>query len=181
MALLAGCVMVLSGGAASAATPSGCWFYSVYNYRWSWQTQNCYVGPGYLNDGNYARLPQWLSYYASNRACSLGIIDGNFGTNSINATKCYQNLRGLTPDGVVGGNTWSRYANDSIVTQCVGSPQSCVYRVGPSGSFGFVIRYSLSETEKDNRLLCTQSATFSFKPFVDKGSTGRSPIGCPGY
>ena len=41
-----------------------------------------------------------------------GNIDGIFGNNTKNAVIRYQRARGLTPDGIVGCNTWRRLVAD---------------------------------------------------------------------
>ena len=40
----------------------------------------------------------------------VGAIDGIFGIGTENAVKTFQSSRGLTPDGIIGQNTWRALA-----------------------------------------------------------------------
>ena len=43
-------------------------------------------------------------------------LDGIFGTQTENAVRAYQQSRGLTPDGIVGCNTWRSLGEDVVGT-----------------------------------------------------------------
>jgi len=48
---------------------------------------------------------------------------GNFGPKTEDAVKAWQTKNGLTADGVVGPNTWSKIMGESISTQVTPTPQ----------------------------------------------------------
>ena len=48
---------------------------------------------------------------------------GNFGPKTEDAVKAWQTKNGLTADGVVGPNTWSKIMGESILTQVTPAPQ----------------------------------------------------------
>jgi len=48
---------------------------------------------------------------------------GNFGPKTEDAVKAWQTKNGLTADGVVGPNTWSKIMGESISTQVISTPQ----------------------------------------------------------
>ncbi|MBU5427876.1 LysM peptidoglycan-binding domain-containing protein [Tissierella pigra] len=61
-----------------------------------------------------------------------GAIDGIFGPNTHSAVVAFQRSRGLTPDGIVGINTWT-----ALGVNCSGGPTPghC-----PAGTFAYTIR-----------------------------------------
>lgn len=60
--------------------------------------------------GNDVRLVQfWLRMAAENYSgLSTVTVDGNFGSGTASAVRAFQNLFGLTADGVVGAATWAK-------------------------------------------------------------------------
>ena len=56
---------------------------------------------------------------------------GNFGPKTEDAVKAWQTKNGLTADGVVGPNTWSKIMGESISTQVTPTPQPAVSTPAP--------------------------------------------------
>ena len=75
--------------------------------------------PGVLREGstgNSVRILQYMLALLAQFSSSLLplTVDGTFGSRTTQAVRQYQSLVGLTPDGVVGRNTWaSLYRNAS--------------------------------------------------------------------
>ena len=57
------------------------------------------------SQGTQVKILQWL---LNENGHNAGTVDGIFGSNTMNAVKAFQNAAGLTADGVVGKNTWSK-------------------------------------------------------------------------
>lgn len=55
--------------------------------------------------GTQVKVLQWL---LSLNGYNAGTVDGIFGANTLKAVKAYQTAKGLTADGIVGKNTWSK-------------------------------------------------------------------------
>jgi peptidoglycan hydrolase-like protein with peptidoglycan-binding domain len=177
-------VIALSQSPAIARTtyPSGCFSNLQYNYKGWWPSTNCWMGGSYWTDGDAIRLPQWMAYWATGGACNAGIVDGVIGPTTTNAIKCYQGKRGLVQDGIIGGGTWGKFANDALVSQCVGSPYpQCAYYVGASKPLSILIRYTPNNPDQDNWIYCTQSiGYYSIFPYLNNGTTGKYASQCPG-
>ena len=45
---------------------------------------------------------------------NAGSLDGVFGNNTRNAVVAYQRSRGLSPDGIVGCNTWTKLQSEVV-------------------------------------------------------------------
>jgi hypothetical protein len=56
--------------------------------------------------GTQVKVLQWLLNHTTDFTC--GTIDGHFGTKTLTAVRQYQEANGLTVDGVVGKNTWTK-------------------------------------------------------------------------
>jgi peptidoglycan hydrolase-like protein with peptidoglycan-binding domain len=52
--------------------------------------------------------------YVTNAGATSEMIDGTFGPKTKNAVKAFQKDHGLTQDGVVGPNTWSKLSTSSV-------------------------------------------------------------------
>lgn len=88
----------------------------------------------YGDSGQYVKMLQEqltdLSFYN-------GVIDGNFGTGTLNAVKAFQTTNKLTADGIVGRGTWSALVNlYSPLAICGATPlaQGIVIDPGHGGS-----------------------------------------------
>lgn len=55
--------------------------------------------------GTQVKVLQWL---LSLNGYNAGTVDGIFGANTLKAVKAYQTAKGLTVDGIVGKNTWTK-------------------------------------------------------------------------
>ena len=55
--------------------------------------------------GTQVKVLQWL---LSLNGYNVGTVDGIFGANTQKAVKAYQTAKGLSSDGIVGKNTWSK-------------------------------------------------------------------------
>lgn len=56
--------------------------------------------------GTQVKVLQWLLNHTTDFTC--GKIDGHFGTKTLSAVRAFQKANGLTVDGVVGKNTWTK-------------------------------------------------------------------------
>ena len=56
--------------------------------------------------GTQVKVLQWLLNHTTDFTC--GTIDGHFGTKTLSAVRQFQKANGLTVDGVVGKNTWTK-------------------------------------------------------------------------
>ena len=56
--------------------------------------------------GTQVKVLQWLLNHTTGYAS--GIVDGIFGTKTLAAVRQFQQANGLTVDGIVGKNTWSK-------------------------------------------------------------------------
>ena len=56
--------------------------------------------------GTQVKVLQWLLNYTTDY--TVGYVDGYFGTKTLTAVRKYQEANGLTVDGIVGKNTWSK-------------------------------------------------------------------------
>lgn len=116
-------MVVASPAEADTNHPAGCSTTSTAG----WQP-NCWVGYGYDQTGRHVMAVQTVvRLYPNNHFCFLtsGLArDGVFGPSTKNAVKDWQYGTGgqsgsgfgasLTPDGIVGGQTWDRMF--SVVT-----------------------------------------------------------------
>lgn len=92
-------------------------------------------------------------------------IDGQFGTNTLNAVTQFQRANGLVADGVVGNNTWRtllvlpprptirRGSSGSYVTYLQEKLTSKLYQVGTiDGIFGGMTEQAVREFQQENGL-----------------------------
>ena len=61
--------------------------------------------------GSTGRLVRYLQFLLKIRGYSVGSVDGIFGRNTQNAVIAFQQANNLTPDGIVGPQTWNRLNN----------------------------------------------------------------------
>ncbi len=64
-----------------------------------------------LKRGSYGAEVRYLQQKLYSKLYNVGTIDGIFGSNTERAVKEFQSENGLTPDGIVGPNTWSYLAD----------------------------------------------------------------------
>lgn len=57
------------------------------------------------NKGTQVKVLQWL---LNDNGFDCGTVDGIFGAKTLASVKAYQKAHGLTADGIVGRNTWTR-------------------------------------------------------------------------
>ena len=72
------------------------------------------VGYGYQTSGVNVRATQAALthiYEDIGIACNPHGVDGLFGSNTYYAIYAFQNAVGLTPDGIAGDNTFSKFVN----------------------------------------------------------------------
>src|SRR5215472_12419420 len=118
-------VVLLPAGAAIAipgtAQARACNTVATGPYGTGWDN-NCIVGVG--DSSNMVEAVQTIlqDYYVTTgfSACDPGNIDGDFGTNTFNATECFQRHHSLHVDGVVGMNTWH-----ALMAQIGADPNNC--------------------------------------------------------
>lgn len=75
--------------------------------------------PGVLREGSSGQGVRTMQYMLAvlaefNAALNTLAIDGTFGPQTAQAVVAYQNFAGLTPDGIVGEQTWNRMYQDYI-------------------------------------------------------------------
>lgn len=93
------------------------------------------------------------------------VIDGQFGTNTLNAVTQFQRTNGLVADGVVGNNTWRtllvlpprptvrRGSRGAYVTYLQEKLTSKLYQVGTiDGIFGGATEQAVREFQQENGL-----------------------------
>ncbi len=76
-----------------------------------------YIGDGYSNNSYYVEgvqssldaLNRTSLSYGDTLSCYPGFIDGLWGTNTRSAVRSFQSYTGLSADGVVGPNTWTKF------------------------------------------------------------------------
>ena len=83
-----------------------------------------------IRSGSRGRYVRYLQFVLSKLNYAVGAIDGAFGTNTANAVRAFQQANGLTPDGIVGRNTWYKLNNLT--------PDARILR---KGSYGAEVRY----------------------------------------
>ena len=111
--------------------------------------------------GNFVELLQFLLYQQGNNIA----IDGIFGNGTKNAVMAFQTANGLTPDGIVGPNTWRtllvlpprptvRQGNSGVYVQYLQQKlTSKLYPLGTvDGIFGNATRQAVVEFQRENAL-----------------------------
>lgn len=83
-----------------------------------------------IKKGSSGRLVRYMQFLLKVWGYNVGTVDGIFGQNTENAVVAFQQANGLSADGIVGPNTWSRINNLT--------PQNTILR---RGSRGEVVRY----------------------------------------
>ncbi len=71
-----------------------------------YKLNNLYPTARVLKKGSYGAEVKYLQQKLYSFLYPVGTIDGIFGTNTERAVKQFQQENGLTPDGIVGNNTW---------------------------------------------------------------------------
>ena len=61
-----------------------------------------------LRNGNRGSYVVFLQRLLESKFIPVGVVDGIFGTQTENAVRTFQEQNGLTIDGIVGPNTWSK-------------------------------------------------------------------------
>lgn len=149
-----------------------------------WHSHNCWMGGTYWTNADAAiDYVQWEVHWATGGTCDAGTIDGTYGTTSTHAVECYQSHRSLTSDGIVGTNTWSALASDTILTACVGVGD-CQYHVGRSGASAFNIACCVSSSIDGNWLACfianNDVVNIDAQPEDAASTAGYTATNCPG-
>lgn len=70
-----------------------------------------YIGNGYVTSGGIVQAVQMM---VQAYGCSVGSSgeDGYYGPGTQSGIECYQKLKGLSVDGIVGPQTWTALAQD---------------------------------------------------------------------
>lgn len=66
------------------------------------------INMGTLRNGNSGTQVKVLQWLLNEGGYNAGTVDGIFGANTLKAVKAYQKAKGLTVDGIVGKNTWTK-------------------------------------------------------------------------
>jgi peptidoglycan hydrolase-like protein with peptidoglycan-binding domain len=66
-----------------------------------------------------------IAFISRDAALDPGPIDAHFGTRTGNAVERYQRLKGLSPDRIVGTNTWGVIAGDCAIFYARGAGNVC--------------------------------------------------------
>ncbi|MDQ0191179.1 peptidoglycan-binding protein [Alicyclobacillus cycloheptanicus] len=90
-----------------------------FNASIVWQNNGPYIGTGYVTSGAIVMAVQEM---VQAYGCSIGGsgLDGIYGPDTQRGIECYQKLKGLTADGIVGPNTWLALSKDLQLTQSEG-------------------------------------------------------------
>ena len=107
--LLAGGLATVSGAVSAPASAATC---RSYNYS-AGGTSTCIIYiQRMLNtlSANYGNL-----YYAESPRGKQLVVDGSFGANTKYVVTTFQRVEGLTADGIVGPQTWTRLC--SVVSE----------------------------------------------------------------
>ena len=71
-----------------------------------YKLNNLYPTSRVLKKGSYGAEVKYLQQKLYSYLYPVGMVDGIFGSNTEKAVKEFQRENGLTPDGIVGNNTW---------------------------------------------------------------------------
>lgn len=100
--LLAGLMLTSYTREPSTAFANGC--NTVATGNWS---NNCTVSQGNISNFVYAIQEDINGYITGTGLCGPTLtVDGNFGTKTESAVKCFQYQAVLKQDGIVGPQTW---------------------------------------------------------------------------
>ena len=66
-----------------------------------------------LRKGSYGAEVKYLQRKLYSKLYNVGAIDGIFGNQTLDAVTAFQQENGLTPDGIVGPNTWAAIMNNA--------------------------------------------------------------------
>ena len=83
--------------------------------EWSDNQIQAYTACGYAVSSDFTVGIQRMNWGYGYR--NTGSVDGVFGSGTHQDVRSYQTLRGLSADGIVGPNTWTRYYNELIYTR----------------------------------------------------------------
>ena len=83
-----------------------CFCGTAFAARWQWVSFPEQSTSGYSNY-TYG-IQSMMRCFSEGTFKAVGSLDGIFGANTESAVEIYQNTRGLSPDGIVGPNTWGR-------------------------------------------------------------------------
>jgi hypothetical protein len=91
-------------------------YHTKFSNSWPDWSNNCTVSEGNISNFVYA-IQLVLNESGTNdpqtgNTCNAGTPDGNFGQNTYNAVVCFQKAMSLSPDGIVGPQTWNALSND---------------------------------------------------------------------
>lgn len=112
MVVLTVAAVLVAPGTALAVSPAAC--NTTATSSW---TNNCTVSPG-----NISNMVVAIQYVVSGACGGSGLtIDGDFGASTEHAVMCFQNQHGLTPDGIVGPNTWGKLQNQLTPASVMGN------------------------------------------------------------
>lgn len=100
----------------------------------SW-SNNCTDAQGNASNMVIAIQTVLAMYHAAHSVCSPGTIDGVFGANTNSAVRCFQSHTGLSVDGIVGPNTWSKLQSQLNTHFCDGS--WCYYSDNTGGAISY--------------------------------------------
>lgn len=158
------CAVVLCIGCAITASAANIWSDGSMN-----TTQ---YSPGTKKGNSYAiqTITKRLGY-------NPGTVDGYFGANTKNAVIDYQEDNGLTSDGIVGRNTWTKLGSELTYTS-----MRNILRNSDSVDVGVYDTYKVSgsSTTTDcifNHIGNDSNSRYNNKWLTDNGYNGRGTSG----
>lgn len=120
-----------------------------------------------VRQGSSGRFVKYLQFMLKIKGYAVGNIDGAFGANTRSAVIAFQQANGLTPDGIVGRQTWYKLNNltpeartlklgdfGAEVKYLQQKLYSKLYNVGPiDGIFGRQTEQAVKEFQAENGLI----------------------------